>query len=170
MWARRYFLTNQLWSHRLRGENGAQLENLAPPTISICYRSRSGVERILYREFKRLLKCIRCEDLKSFRKAIKSGGDFAGDCLCLHRAVKFSNDSPVYLMAKLFRWPDINSDARLQPLPWCSAFSADSAGVRSHSDDEPSKAAGKCCNPFHYALWIPAGTGKWLYILIIVLF
>lgn len=163
MGVRRYYLTHQLWNLRLRVGNGAQSEHSTPPAFFICYSANSGDERELYQEFKHLMKCVRCEDLKSLREVIKSGDDFFGGCLCLHRAAEFSNDSPVYLMAKLFRWPNISSDARLKPLPWCSAFSADANSARSHAvDDEPIKTAGKCCNPFHYALWIPAEIGTHL--------
>ncbi|XP_038622924.1 mothers against decapentaplegic homolog 6 [Tachyglossus aculeatus] len=103
-----------------------------------------------------LLKRLKERGLCSLLEAVESRGGLAGGCVLVPRAPSEAHDphhhhgaaaaaageaslAPHLVLARLFRWPDLQHAAQLKPLCGCHSF--------AHPD---ARSPLVCCNPYHF--------------------
>ncbi|XP_056410688.1 mothers against decapentaplegic homolog 6-like isoform X2 [Hyla sarda] len=130
--SRRSLLVRQLWKQRCITSNRGQGEGAPPNPEDLHNALRPAVHQ--------LFKKLKDEHLWQLSEAVKSRGRWDCGCIWLPWEVRAGKQvlPPQVLLCRLYRWPDLRTNAELKSLSHCQNFWRRSG-----------EGTTICCNPYH---------------------
>jgi len=101
-----------------------------------------------------VLKRLREPVLEELLHVLHNRGQYTGACCNIPNGrLGRHNVTPLLLLCRLWRWPDVVDESELVRLPVCQQQQDGSGQPQLQTKDGPGHSAGQleCCNPYHWA-------------------
>lgn len=147
--SKRNSLVKRLWKYRVNDETKSASQRdtstTTPPqpTSTTTFQEDIEFKSVTNSFFKRLKE----DQLETLVQAMESRGGEVTSCVPVTKSylrIGRFMVSPYVLCCRVFRWPDLKSDAEMKRLPSC---------MRQNEEKE----AVICCNPYHWSLVVKIG-------------
>jgi hypothetical protein len=143
---KRNSLVKRLWKYRINDETkSSPQKDISSSSHSANTSSKEDLElkSVTHSFFKRLKE----DQLETLVQAMESRGGEVTPCVPVSKLdlrLGTCVMSPYVLCCRVFRWPDLKSDAEMKRLPSCMRQNEESESVI-------------CCNPYHWSLVVKIG-------------
>lgn len=144
---RRSALVQQLWKHVLEEAGGphdeAEDRRSTSSSVQLIPASKN-------KQIRAMLMRLKEASLENLLKAVRTKGADPGGCVLM--PLKAGSNGCVaahVLVAQLFRWPDLVSEAQLKRLSFC--HESHDLSEKCHQDFKHRPRLYECCNPYHWS-------------------